>query len=249
MGLIKTKEEIKLMRDAGKRLATVLSEIEKKIQPGITTLELDKFAEDRIHQLNGIPTFKGYSGFPKSICSSINEEVVHTIPSDRIIQPGDLISIDCGFNYKGYNADSAISVLVEPKNKEKNIFFQTALQALEDGINAAQAGNYVQDISKAIHQTIKSNGYSTIKELTGHGIGKDLHEEPSVPNYPENKKGQKLKPGMTIAIEPIFAMGKGDIYTAKDNWNILTADNSLAIQVEHTVLITANGPEILTKRQ
>lgn len=248
MGLIKTVAEQEKMRIAGRLLGEVLSELSKHVVEGISTKELDSIAESLIIQKNATPGFKGYMGFPATLCTAVNDEVVHTIPNNRKLQKGDLISIDCGLIYQKYYADSAITISIGSPTPEVSKFIETAKEALTKGINAAIPGNYIQDISKAIGSTIVNAGYQVIKELTGHGLGKKLHEEPHVPNFREKQRGIQLQPGMTLAIEPIFAMGSGDIVTAPDNWNILTKDKSLAIQVEHTILITKNQPEILTKR-
>ncbi len=248
MGLIKTEQEQQHMKAAGKILASVLRELESMIAPGITTLDLDQHAEKRIREQNASPAFKGYMGFPGTLCTSVNDEVVHTFPSDRVLKDGDIISVDCGVIFNQYHADSAFTAIVGKSSPSTQKFLSTAHQALSAGIDAAISGNFVGDISEAIENVINSENYSVIKDLTGHGIGKSLHEEPHVPNFRESSKGIQLKPGMTLAIEPIFAMGNGEIYTAKDGWNILTKDQSLAIQVEHTILITQQGPEILTQR-
>jgi methionyl aminopeptidase len=243
---IKTSEEISKMRISGKILGNVLKYLKEIAKPGVTTKYLDLEAEKFIRNLKGIPTFKGYRGFPASICTPINEEVVHTIPSDRILKNGDILTIDCGVTYEGLITDAAITIPIANVSKEVSKFINVAKETLSAGIKQVKPANKVGDISYAIQQIIVKNGYSVIHELTGHGVGYKLHEEPTINNYGKKHQGMSLKPGMTLAIEPIFAMGERYIQTLKDKWNIVTKDNSLAIQYEHTVLVTDSGCEILT---
>ncbi|OGJ52334.1 type I methionyl aminopeptidase [Candidatus Peregrinibacteria bacterium RIFOXYB2_FULL_32_7] len=244
---LKSEEEIKKMRSAGKILAKTLQYLKEIAKPGITTKELDIEAEKIIRKANMLPGFKGYNGYPATICASINEEVVHTIPSNRKLQEGDILTIDTGVICDGYNTDAAITFPIGQVSKEINKFIETVKKALFKGIEQVKPGNKIGDISFAIQKLVESEGYSIIKKLTGHGVGRKLHEEPTVYNYGKAHKGPSLKPGMTIAIEPIIAMGSGEIKTLSDKWNIVTKDGRLAAQYEHTILVTPNGYEILTQ--
>ncbi len=237
------------MRHGGQILAEVLELVCSQAKPGISTLELDKIAEDYILSKNATPSFKGHHGYPRTICSAIDEVVVHGIPNQsQVLQIGDLFTVDCGVTYKGLITDAARSIAIGEVSNEKIRLLKTAKEALEKGIDAAQPGNHVGDISKAIETVIKKAGFKVIRDLTGHGVGHKLHEPPVVNNYFNGKMGEKLKPGMTIAIEPIFAVSSSSIITLDDKWTIITADGSCAVQEEETVLITEKGPEILTKK-
>lgn len=246
---IKTPEEIKLMREAGSILASVLEELRTKVAPGVTTEELDLYAEESIIKKGGLPAFKGYQGFPKTLCTSINEEVVHSIPKNITLKDGDIISIDCGVIYKGYYSDAAITVKVGEVKENIKKFIKIGEKSLMAGIREARPGNHIGDISNAIQTTIEKNGYSVVRDLVGHGVGKNLHEEPQIPNFGTKGKGPEIKPGMTFAIEIMTNMGGPDIITLQDGWTIVTRDNSLSMQAEHTVLITKNGNEILTQKK
>lgn len=243
---IKSEAEIDKMRKAAKVLAKTLKFVKSIAKEGITTKQLDIEAEKFILSHNMIPGFKGYHGYPASICSSVNSEVVHTIPNDRKLQNGDILTIDGGVILDGYNTDAAISFPIGEVSEEITKFLKVTYEALMLGIKEVKPGNKVGDIGSAIQKHVEKNGYSIIKNLTGHGIGKQLHEEPTIANYGKPHSGIALKPGMTIAIEPIVSMGKPYIKTLKDGWNIVTKDGSLACQFEHTILITSNGYEILT---
>ncbi|KKP39050.1 MAG: methionine aminopeptidase, type I, methionyl aminopeptidase [Candidatus Peregrinibacteria bacterium GW2011_GWF2_33_10] len=243
---IKSNVEIEKMRKSGQVLAFVLDHLKKIAKAGMTTKELDVEAEKIIRQNKMLPSFKGYNGFPASICTPINEEVVHTIPSDRRLKDGDLLTVDAGVTYEGLITDAAVIIPIGSVSKEITDFIKTAERALTEAILMVKPGNRVGDISNAIQKVIEGKGYSVVRELTGHGVGYHLHEEPTVYNYGKKGSGVSLKPGMAMAIEPIFTMGQRYIKTLKDNWNIVTKDGSLATQIEHTVLVTANGCEILT---
>jgi methionyl aminopeptidase len=244
---IKTQAEIEVMRHGGKILSKVLEETMKRAISGISTWELDRFAEEMIRKEGGIPAFKGYSGFPATLCTNINEVVVHGIPrKNEILKEGDLFTIDCGVIYKGFYTDAARSVVIGNKPASKVEMVKTAYEALSKAIDMAGPGVRLGEISKTIQNTIESAGFNVVKDLTGHGVGKHLHEDPIILNFFDGDMGPILKPGMTLAIEPIFSMGSSEIITLKDNWTITTDDQSCAVQVENTILITQNGNEILT---
>lgn len=244
---IKTDQEITALRKGGQILAEALQAVCDAAKAGVTTWDLDKIAESVITQHGAKPAFKGYRGFPATICSAVNEIVVHGIPSkNQILKDGDLFTVDCGVICDGMYTDAARSIGIGEVSEEKNKMLRVAKEALNNGIAQAKPGNRVEDISKAIEKTITQNGFFVIYELTGHGIGKTLHEEPMVTNYWERKPSPELKPGMCMAIEPIFSTGSNYIKTLADNWTIVTEDNSLAIQEENTILITNNGNEIIT---
>lgn len=245
---IKTDAEIEAMRYGGKILAKTLEATLKKAAPGISTLELDLFAENMIRQMGGIPGFKGYQGFPGTLCTNINEVVVHGIPrKDEILKEGDLLTIDCGVIYKNLYTDAARSIIIGEGLEDKKSMIKTAYQALSSALDLVRPGIRLGEISKTIQTIVENAGFSIVQDLTGHGVGKKLHEEPIILNFFDGNMGPTLKPGMTLAIEPIFAMKSGEIITLKDNWTIVTKDRSCAIQVENTVLITQNGREILTE--
>ncbi len=245
--IIKNAKEIELMKKSGKILAETLELVCKNAKPGISTLELDKIAEDYIRSRNGIPAFKNYHGFPASICSAVNEIVVHGIPNNKqILKDGDLFTVDCGVIFEGMYSDAARSIGIGEVNNEKTRLIQTAHKALENGLKQAKPGNHLGEISKAIEDTIKNAGFHIIEDLTGHGIGHQLHEDPVVLNYWDGD-GPLLKDGMTLAVEPIFSSGTKKIKTLNDNWTIVTNDGSPSIQIEETILITKESHEILTK--
>jgi len=245
---IKNPQEIKLMRESGAILGKILYEVEQMIKPGITTLEINQRVEELIKQFGVKSSFKGYGGFPANVCATINDEVVHGIPSKRKLKEGDIITIDSGVIYKGFHSDSAIQVGVGKISAEAEKFLKTAQKALDKAIETARPGIRVGKISAIIEDTIKKEGYSAVKDLTGHGIGKNLHEDPPVPNFKDRDMGPILQEGMTIAIEPIINMGSDQVVLSKDKWTYTTKDGSLSTQVEHTIAITRKGHEILTKR-
>lgn len=245
---IKNEAELEIMRESGRILGTVLEETAKMAAPGVSTYDLDQFAETLIRQMGGIPGFKGYSGFPATLCTAINEVIVHGIPrQDEYLKDGDLLTIDCGVIYKNLNTDAARSIVIGQGDNQTNKLIKDAYRILDLAIEQAKPGNRVSDISKIIDQEVNKAGYHVIEDLTGHGIGYELHEEPMIPNFWDGQDGPILKPGMTIAIEPIFAIGSGKMKTLADKWTIVTADGSKSIQVEQTIAITQNGNEILTK--
>ena len=247
---IKSEREIEIMRKSSKIVATVLSEIRDLVKPGMSTLDLDIFAEKRIRELGAQPSFKGYHGFPGSICSSINNEVVHGIPSKKkIINNGDLLKVDTGAFYNGYHGDSCISICIGTVSDEVIKLSKVAKEALMLGINQIKPKNKLLDIAGAIEDHVRANGFSVVEDYTGHGVGRNLHEEPSVFNFRTNDlPNVTLREGMTIAVEPILNEGNKHCKTLSDRWTVITKDGSLSAQWEHTVLVTRNGFEILTDR-
>ena len=246
--MIKSYEEIELMRIAGKIVGDTHNYLKDYIKPGITTKELDKLAYDFILSQGASPSFLNYDGFPASICTSVNEEVVHGIPSDRVLQDGDIISIDIGACYKGYHGDSAWTYPVGTIDDDKKYLLEHTEEALFEGLSAIKPGNRIGDVSYAIEQSALKHKLGVVKELVGHGVGKHLHETPDVPNYGNKNKGMILRSGMTIAVEPMLNLKTANIYLLDDDWTIVTADNSPSAHFEHTVVVTKDGYEILTKR-
>lgn len=245
---IKTDEEIQLMKQSGKILARVLRETCKLARPGISTWDLDQFAENLIRQNDSTPSFKGFHGYPAAICTARNEEIVHSIPGkEKILKEGDLLTIDAGVCYQGWHTDAARSIGIGTIPQEKQRLINTAKRALSAAIDMAKPGIHLGEISKTIQEIIEKEGFHVINDLTGHGIGRNLHEDPTVLNYYDGKPGPILKPGMTIAIEPIFSIGTSKLRTMSDRWTLVTIDNSIAVQEENTILITQNGNEVLTE--
>lgn len=241
---IKSQEEIKIMRHSGKILRNVLDFLEKTIQAGMKTSDLDSLAEDLILKNNATPSFKGYQGFPATLCISINEEVVHGIPGDRIIQDGDIVGVDCGVCYEKLHTDSARTFIVGEVSDDVHFFVKTTQKALQKALKKVRDGVRLGDVSEVIQKTIEQRGYSVVRTCTGHGIGYNVHEEPEILNYGKKGEGIILKEGMVLAIEPISVMGSsGDTYDEDDGWTI-TAEN-LSAHFEHTVLVTKKGAEIL----
>ncbi len=247
---IKSPREIEIMRQSAKIVATVLKEISELVQPGMTTADLDAHAEKRIREMDATPSFKGYHGFPGSICSSINNEVVHGIPSSKkVIRTGDVLKVDTGAYYQGFHGDSCITIAVGEVTPEAAKLIRVAEETLYKGIEQVKAGNYLMDIAGAIEDHVKANGFCVVEDFTGHGVGRNLHEEPSVFNFRTREMPNvKLRAGMTLAIEPILNAGSKYTRTLSDRWTAVTVDNSLSAQFEHTVLVTETGYEILTDR-
>ena len=247
---IKSAREVKIMRQASKIVATVLREVMAMVEPGQTTGDLDAFAERRIREMGATPSFKGYHGFPASICASINNEVVHGIPSaKRVIHRGDLLKVDTGAYFEGYHGDSCITVCVGDASKEAQTLSRVARESLMAGIAQVKAGNTLLDIAGAVEDHVKANGFSVVEDYTGHGVGRNLHEEPSVFNFRTDElPNVTLRPGMTLAIEPILNAGSKGCRTLRDRWTVVTRDGALSAQWEHTVLVTSDGCEILTDR-
>jgi methionyl aminopeptidase len=247
---IKSPREIEIMRQSGKIVATVLKEISELVKPGMTTADLDAYAEKRIREMGATPSFKGYHGFTGSICSSINNEVVHGIPSPKkVIRSGDVLKVDTGAFYQGFHGDSCITIAVEEVKPTDAKLIRVAEEALYKGIEQVKAGNYLIDIAGAIEDHVKGNGFSVVEDFTGHGVGRNLHEEPSVFNFRTREMPNvKLRKGMTLAIEPILNAGSKFCKTLSDRWTAVTVDNSYSAQFEHTVLVTETVYEILTDR-
>ena len=247
---LKSPQEIEKMRHSAKIVATVLKEIESMVKPGMTTADLDTYAEQRIREMGATPSFKGYYGFPGSICACINNEVVHGIPNPKkVIRRGDVLKVDTGAYCDGFHGDSCITIAVGKISKSSAKLIKVAEEALYKGIEQVKAGNYLLDIAGAIEDHVKANGYSVVEDFTGHGVGKNLHEAPSVFNFRTDRMPNvKLKAGMTLAIEPILNAGSKHTRTLRDRWTVVTMDNNLSAQFEHTVLVTKDGYEILTER-
>ena len=247
---IKSEREIEIMRQAAKIVATVLKEISGRVEPGMTTADLDAYAEKRIREMGATPSFKGYHGFPGSICSSINNEVVHGIPSrKKVIRSGDVLKVDTGAYYDGFHGDSCITIAVGEVKPEALSLIRVAEEALYKGIEQVKEGAYLLDLAGAIEDHVKANGFSVVEDFTGHGVGRNLHEEPSVFNFRTREMPNvKLRAGMTLAIEPILNAGSKFTRTLSDQWTAVTVDNALSAQFEHTVLVRADGYEILTDR-
>lgn len=243
---LKTKEDIRKMRRAGILLRDLLLKLSEKIVPGVKTAQLDRFAEEYLKRNGGIPAFKGYRGYPASICVSVNDEVVHGIPGSREIREGDIVSIDVGVYYDGVFCDSAITVPCGRVTPEAEKLIEVTREALIRGIKVAKIGNRVGDISHTIQEFVESNGFNVIREFVGHGIGYDLHEDPPVPNFGKKGEGYMLSEGMTVAIEPMVSAGDWRVKIDGNGWTARTVDGSLSAHFEHTVAITSDGPIVLT---
>ena len=244
---IKTPREIELMREAGRILAKVHNELGKIIKPGITTLEIDRVGEELIRSFGCEPSFLNYSGYPASICVSVNEEVVHGIPSTkRILREGDIVSLDAGVIYKGYHSDAARTHIVGTSTEEATQLVEVTRQCFFEGIKLAKPGNHLHDISNAIGAYAEKFGYGVVRDLVGHGIGSHLHEDPPIPNYIIKSRGPKLLPGMTLAIEPMINAGTYKVAWLDDGWTVVTKDGKNSAHYENTVLITEDGCEILS---
>jgi methionyl aminopeptidase len=247
MIIIKTDKEIEYMRQAGKVVANTLLKLEEVVKPGITTAELDRIAEEYIVKQNAKPSFKGYNGFPGSICTSVNKEVVHGIPSKKVVlQEGDIVSVDCGAILNGYQGDAARTFAVGKISEEAQKLIEVTKQSFFKGVEKAIVGNRLTDISAAIQTYAESFGYSIVREYVGHGIGKDMHEDPEVPNYGRPGRGPKLTQGIMLAIEPMVNAGEYRVETESNDWTVVTIDGSLSAHYENTVAILDDGPEILT---
>ena len=235
------------MRESCRLLAIVHKEMEEAIRPGMTTMDIDSLGDSVIRKLGCIPNFKNYHGYPASVCVSVNDEVVHGIPSKkRILQEGDIVSLDAGLIYKGYHSDAARTHAVGEISSQARKLIDVTKQSFFEGIKMAKAGNHLHDISNAIDAFIKPYGYGIVRDLVGHGIGTQLHEDPQIPNFAQNRRGMKLRPGMTLAIEPMINIGRADVVWLDDDWTVVTEDGSLSAHYENTILITDGEPEILT---
>jgi methionyl aminopeptidase len=246
MIVIKTEEDLKAMRPACAIAATVLAEVTAFIQPGVTTRAVDEYAAERIRYYGARSAFLGYRRFPSHTCLSVNEEVVHGVASDRVIQFGDTVSVDVGVVHQGYIGDNARTVAAGGCDLEAQRLMDVTERALQEGIAQARAGNRVVDISRAIQQCVESHGLSVVREFVGHGVGRKMHEDPQIPNFVEKKASPVLKPGMTLAIEPMVNAGSPAVKVLKDGWTVVTQDGKRSAHFEHTVLVTSGTPEILT---
>jgi len=247
MIICKTPREIEIMRQAGRIVALTHEELKKHIRPGITTKELDVIAEQFILKQGAIPSFKGYNGFRGSICASVNDELVHGIPGDRVLKNGDIISIDIGAKYNGYHGDSAWTYPVGEIEEETKRLLEVTEHSLFLGLKEAKPGERLSNISHAIQTYVEANGFSIVREYVGHGVGQDLHEDPQIPHYGPPNKGPRLKPGMVLAIEPMVNAGSQYVKTLADDWTVVTVDGRMCAHFEHTIAITETGYEILTK--
>ena len=244
---IKSEREIELMRESCRLLAKVHQELEHAIRPGMTTMDIDIMGDKMIRDMGCVPNFKNYNGYPASICVSVNDEVVHGIPSrKRILQEGDIVSLDAGLIYKGYHSDAARTHAVGRISPEAENLIRVTKQSFFEGIKMAKAGNHLHDISNAIDAYVTSFGYGIVRDLVGHGIGTHLHEDPQIPNFAQRRKGIRLEAGMTLAVEPMINMGRADVEWLDDDWTVVTEDGSLSAHYENTILITDGEPEILT---
>jgi methionyl aminopeptidase len=244
---LKSRREIEIMRDACRIVAIVLEELRRHCKAGVTTKELDRLADEKTVQLGGQSAFKGYRGYPGALCASINQQVVHGIPGDTVLREGDIIGLDFGVLYKGYYGDAAITVPIGTVSPEVQTLLKITEECLYRGIEKMAPENHLSDVSRAIQTHAESNGFSLVREYGGHGIGRQLHEDPMVLNYVLNGRGPKLKPGLVLAIEPMVNMGAHDVETLGDQWTVVTSDGKPSAHFEHTVAVSENGPEILTR--
>jgi methionyl aminopeptidase len=248
--ICRSSAELERMREAGRLVGEVLTELAAKVTPGVTTAELDELAEKRIRQAGAVPAFKGYHGYPATICASVNQEVIHGIPSGRrMLNEGDVVSIDVGASLDGYYGDSAITLPVGQVSEEAATLLRVTEEALYKAIERAKVGGRVSDLGHAVQQHVEAYGFSVVREFVGHGIGQKMHEEPQVPNYGEPGRGPRLAEGMVLAIEPMVNAGKPAVKVLADGWTAVTRDGSLSAHFEHTVAVTAQGPRILTARE
>ncbi len=246
---IKSREEIEAMRRAGAVVAATITALKAAVRPGVTTRELDELAEGEIRRLGGTPTFKGYRGFPASICTSVNEEIVHGIPGERVLEVGDLLKVDVGATVDGLIGDAAVTVPVGEISEKARELIDVTRQSLEEGIKAAVMGARTGDVGAAVEEYVKSKRFSGVREYVGHGVGRFLHEDPQVPNYGPAGMGPQLRPGMAIAIEPMVNVGGWKTKLLEDQWTVVTADGSLSSHFEHTIVITDGNPEVLTRER
>jgi methionyl aminopeptidase len=247
MVIFKSQEEIQKIHKASQIVAKVLDLLEQHVQPGISTLELDAIAESEIRKAGAEPAFKGYRGFPATLCVSVNEEVVHGIPSQKRLKEGDIVGLDLGAIWEGFYGDAARTYPVGDISEEASKLLDVTEKSLMVGIEEARPGNRIGDIGFAVQQFVEKHGYSVVRDFVGHGIGRNLHEDPQVPNYGNRGQGHRIKPGMVIAIEPMVCQGRADVEILADNWTAVTRDRSLAAHFEHSIAITDNGPWILSQ--
>jgi methionyl aminopeptidase len=245
----KSSEELERMRRAGSVVAATIDRLVEAVRPGMTTADLDRIAEDAIRSAGAVPSFKGYRGFPASICTSVNEEIVHGIPGKRRLGEGDLLSLDVGAIWEGYHGDSAVTVFVgEPRSDQAEKLVRVTEEALEAGIAQIRPGNRLSDVSHAVQQVAEGAGFSVVREYVGHGIGQSMHEDPPLPNYGPPGRGPELRPGLVVAVEPMVIVGGWETRLLADEWTVVTADGSLSAHFEHTIAVTEDGPEVLTAR-
>jgi methionyl aminopeptidase len=242
----KSESEIEAIRHGGRILRQALDLVNRHCVPGVRTQELDQMAEQYIRDQGGKPSFKGYRGFPGSLCISVNEEVVHGIPGRRKVRQGDLVSVDCGVTWEGFVADSATTIAVGEVEPELQKLMDVTREALFLGIDQARPGRFIRDISKAVQDHVERHGFTVVRDLVGHGVGYSVHEEPQVPNFAGPRKGPKILPGLVIAIEPMVNVGTSDVVMLEDGWTIVTRDRLPSAHFEHTIAVTENGPRILT---
>jgi methionyl aminopeptidase len=244
--IIKSDDEIAIMRQAGRVVANTLQKLVAELRPGLVVKELDKVVRKEFEKHRVVPTFLGYHGYPATVCVSVNDEIVHGIPGKRVIQEGDVVSIDLGCTYEGFVADSALTVIVGPPRPGTEQLVDVTRESLQEGIRHARAGNRLGEISHAIQTYIESHGFGVVREYVGHGVGREMHEEPQVPNYGPPDRGPVLKKGMVLALEPMVTMGDWRTRQMDDNWTVKTMDGSLAAHFEHTIAITDGDPDVLT---
>ncbi|MBI2042284.1 MAG: type I methionyl aminopeptidase [Candidatus Nealsonbacteria bacterium] len=244
---LKTQEEIKIMGEGGRILAGIIRDLAKRVRPGIATNELNRAAEALIFNSGGKPSFKGYDGFPAVLCVSVNDEIVHGLPSDRVLRAGDIVSLDLGMEYRGYHSDMAITIAAGNISPQAQKLIQVTYGALEAGLKEVKPGNTFGDVGSAVQQFIESHGFGVVQDLCGHGIGKKLHEEPEVLNYGKKGEGPKIQEGMVFCLEPMVTAGSWQIKQAKDGYGFKTKDGSLSAHFEHTIAVTKSGFQILTK--
>lgn len=244
---LKSPAQIERMRRAGKIVAETLDLMRKTVRPGVTTGELDRLAEEYIRKCGAVPAFKGYNGFPATLCASVNEQVVHGFPGLRTLQSGDIISIDCGAVIDGYVGDAAITLPVGEISEDLQKLLKVTEESLMFGIAQAIKGNRLYDVSHAVQTHVEANGFSVVRDYVGHGIGREMHEDPQIPNYGKPGRGPRLEIGMVLAIEPMVNLGTYEVKTLSDHWTVVTKDGKASAHFEHTVAITENGPEILTR--
>ena len=248
MIICKSPPEIEKLRNSGRLVREILEEMRRRVQPGVTTLDLERFAEKRLHQLGVAPAFKGYRGYPCCLCASVNEEIVHGIPSGRrVLKAGDIVSLDLGIVLKGYYGDSALTVPVGEISEPLKKLLRVTEESLELAIQHVRAGNRLGDISAAVQQHAERNGFSVVREFVGHGIGREMHEEPQIPNFGKPGHGPLLKTGMVLAIEPMVTEGGNAVRVLDDHWTAVTADGGYSAHFEHMVAVTSNGPDVLTR--
>jgi methionyl aminopeptidase len=249
MIIFKSPDEIARMRRAGRVVAATVEMLAKAVRPGITTEDLDRLAEQRIRDQGAVPSFKGYRGFPGTICTSLNEQIVHGIPGKRLLRPGDILKLDVGAIWEGYHADSAVSLPVDSSPSEiAEQLLKVTEESLWAGIDKLRAGSRLSDVGHAVQEVAEAAGFSLVREYAGHGIGRNLHEDPQVPNYGEPGRGPMIKEGLVVAVEPMVNVGDWRTRVLDDDWTVVTVDGSLSAHFEHTIAITADGPEVLTLR-